>query len=57
MTIIINPELISKKSKQDEESYIRRRDHLLEIVRRTKWDEEEKVVGRRVVKYIKKKNG
>lgn len=57
MTIIINPELISKKSKQDEESYIRRRDHLLEIMRRTKWDEEEKVVGRKVVKYIRKKNG
>lgn len=57
MTIIINPELVSKKIKQDEESYIRRRDHLLQLMRRTRWDEEEKIVGRKVVKYTKKKNG
>lgn len=54
MTIIINPDLIPEKEKQDRESYIRRRNHLLDIMKKTNWNEEEEKPRRRlVVKYIK----
>ena len=56
MTTLIDKQDISKKSKQDEESYIRRRDYLLKKIRNTNWDDEgEKPLRRRVVTYIKPK--
>lgn len=49
--------LVNMKNEKEYESYCRRRDLLLSIVKRTKWDEEEpKVRRRKVVKYINKKN-
>ena len=51
--VVINS---SQKIKYNEDSsYCRRRDHLLEIMKRTRWDEEDEKPRRtrRVVKYIK----
>lgn len=56
MTVITNQNLISEKTKQEQESYIRRRDYLLQKIRNTNWDDEgEKPLRRRVVKYVKPK--
>lgn len=51
----MNIESQKEKKQRDDESYIRRRDHLLTMMRRTNWDENEVKSKYRFAK-IKNKN-